>query len=238
MPRFTDDDHNSTEKDLENEDVGLEEVESEKSDPPEQKEENLNIEENLRPEKKGVDRTFVLLLGAAVLTAIFFVSYFSGFFDSGDYLNISLQNFITAYEKTSGYKAISDQGFYFSETMLQPGNPGEDASFVAAVENDLSYEMYLQGISDIKRNNVRQISVSLVSPEAVNSETITDKLSIFVPYVQVLCPDLSVQAAEIFLTELYEAENEGMQRSRFQFAFITQQAGEQNVMTLYLSGVV
>ena len=193
-------------------------------------------EERVLSQKNGADKVFLILIGAAVLSAILFICFFSGVFNSKDSLNISLESFQQAYTETSGYRNIAAHGFSIRNTTFQPGDTLENASFSVTVENTLAYQMGLSGVLDTGKNQIQQMRVMLILPTPGILDIDPSVYSVFVPYMQVLFPDLSDQEAQNFLKEIYEKDDQMMEKGRFKFIFTDGGGVEGSFINLILAG--
>lgn len=198
--------------------------------------EKIEEEKSSAVQKNGVDKVFLLLISTSVLLSVLFVCYFIGLFNPKDSLNISLENFQQSYSETSGYQKLKENGFSISNATFQPGEDLQNAYFSLMVENTLLYPMQVAGILDTTKNQVKKMNVMLVVDTPNILDTDPNIYSIFVPYIQVLYPDMSDEEAQNFLKEIYEREDYTLEKGRHKFIFVDVAEEGNFIVYLLLAG--
>jgi len=196
-----------------------------------QKADILPADPQKAPSKHRIDP--IVIVSAVVAAALIFVfaAYFMGLFDGSNSLKMTLTEFSDAYSKTAAYKAITKYGFVFPEATYSDETEGSDAtpaatevrSFSASVDNTVNYPVLISGTVNRSDSNIKNLQVEmwLSSPSAFK-----DALIVFIPYLQVLYPDMSTQDATTYLTGLYTGEGQATIKGNYGTAVETSSTGD------------
>jgi len=178
--------------------------------------------------KRRTDPIVIVSCAAAAVLIFVFAAYFTGFFDKSS-LKMTVDEFSAKYAATSGYKQISKYGFDFpdvsySDDTTETTAAAADATdttdaastdateavktaastnrtFFGTFSNTLNYTFAITGKVNNSDENISRLTAALYMNDS-NSFS-DDMFSLYVPFIQVLYPDMNVNEAKAFLKELY-----------------------------------
>lgn len=187
--------------------------------------------------KKRFDKAFFLCIVAAAALTFVFIAYFSGFFASKDNIHLTVSELSSSYSETTGYDAIASYGFAFPEISLQttPEDPSV-SSFQSVIDNNLSYSMNISGIANSKSKMVYQLytTISINSADAFSDNE--EMMAPFIPYIQVLYKNMSVENAKDYLSDLLKIAGTEKIEGKYKAKFIRQDTENSSFLALLLTG--
>jgi len=196
-----------------------------------QKEEKLPENSHEASSKRKIDP--IVVVSAVVAAALIFVfaAYFMGLFDGSNSLKMTLSEFSGSYSKTAAYKSITKYGFVFPDVAYSDETEGSDTaaaatdvrSFSASVDNTVNYPVLITGTVNRSDANIKSLQVEMWLS---SSSAFKDVLIVFVPYLQVLYPDMSTQDATAYLTGLYTSEGQATIKGNYGAAVETSSTGD------------
>ena len=158
------------------------------------------------PKKKKVDFFLVVVALAVVAVVGFSVAFFAGVFDRTENLGITASQLTEKYPKTSGYASISSYTFALPAPSVQEITDTEYSVFGGLIANTLGYDMQITGVMFTKTQVVQELYIPLtISGSGLFTEN-TELFSVWVPFLQVLYPEMSEKEAAAFLSELYSSQ--------------------------------
>lgn len=191
-----------------------------------QREKKKSVSPSASPKKRKIDPIVVVSCVIAVLLIGVFSAYFLGFFSNKDSLNISVDDYKSAYEKTSSYKLISGYGFTFPEVSYTQGE--KSTTFSGTVENTNNYSINVIGSLDADGKIQRMIVVFRVT----SANSYEDIKHILAPYVQVLYPNMTDTEARTYIEDLYTSQAGATVKGNYGMAITTDK--QDSYMNIYL----
>ena len=187
------------------------------------------------PGKRRIDPVVVVSGIVAAALIFVFAAYFMGLFDrSNNSIGMTVNEFSAAYAKTDAYKAISNYGFAFPAITLDQEASSTDSTaadttsgvrtFTSYVDNTVSYQVAISGSVNKSDANIKALQVVMLLSK---STAFNEVLIIYAPYIQVLFPDMTIEEATAYLSELYTSTDAVTVKGKYGLAMEKGAAGTQ-----------
>ena len=199
-------------------------------------------EESVSTAPQGKRKKDIFVIGAgvaAVLLAGFFIAFFLGVFDSTHSIGMTMDEFKTAYGKTSAYAVIKDYGFAFPDvTYTDDSTDTTDkkaessvSTYTGYVQNSLNYQLAITGTVNKDSQKINGMRVVFL----LTSSSVFDQIRVvYSPYIQVLFPDMTVKESVEFLSALYTSKDPVTVKGNYALNLSTNTSDGTGYCTLYI----